>query len=157
MVDDFSVLVAELERCFGEERVLPSRNELREMNRCAWGRLETWLAGWLVGHGGSQTAGLSIQSIAPACQALPCPTEQSLKPHSSTPTPPTPPRRSDLEKAISAHGGPSQVAAQLGWKQRAKGRRPKGYWDSLDNVRAELDEFIEEAGLPPGVSLGHLT
>lgn len=62
--------------------------------------------------------------------------------------------RSDLEKAISAHGGPSQVAAQLGWKQRAKGRRPKGYWDSLDNVRAELDEFIEEAGLPRGVRAG---
>lgn len=41
MVDDFSVLVAELERCFGEERVLPSRNELREMNRCASA------AGWL--------------------------------------------------------------------------------------------------------------
>ena len=68
------------------------------------------------------------------------------------PPPPPPRRRSDLEKAISAHGGPSQVAAQLGWKQRAKGRRPKGYWDSLDNVRAELDEFIEEQRLPPGVS-----
>lgn len=33
MVEDFSVLVGELERCFGEERVLPSRSELREMNR----------------------------------------------------------------------------------------------------------------------------
>ena len=29
-------------------------------------------------------------------------------------------------------------------------RRPKGYWDSPDNVRAELDEFIEEQGLQPG-------
>ncbi|KAL4445809.1 hypothetical protein ABPG77_009008 [Micractinium sp. CCAP 211/92] len=91
MVEDFGVLVAELERCFGADRVLPSRSELREMNR------------------------------------------------------------SDLEKAISAHGGPSVVAQQLGWKLKAKGRRPKGYWDSLENVRAELDEFIEEQGLPPGV------
>lgn len=30
--------------------------------------------------------------------------------------------RSDLEKAISAHGGPSVVAQQLGWKLKAKGR-----------------------------------
>lgn len=33
MAEDFGVLVAELERCFGEERLLPSRSELREMNR----------------------------------------------------------------------------------------------------------------------------
>jgi hypothetical protein len=37
MADNFLVLVAELERCFGAERVLPSRSELREMNRCAKG------------------------------------------------------------------------------------------------------------------------
>ena len=30
--------------------------------------------------------------------------------------------RSDLEKAISTHGGPSVVAQQLGWKLKAKGR-----------------------------------
>ena len=34
MSDNFLVLVAELERCFGAERVLPSRSDLREMNRC---------------------------------------------------------------------------------------------------------------------------
>ena len=33
MVDDFAVLAAELERCFGAERALPGRNELRDMNR----------------------------------------------------------------------------------------------------------------------------
>lgn len=43
------------------------------------------------------------------------------------------------------------MAAALGWRQRTKVRRPKGYWDSLDNVRAELDEFIEEQGAPQGV------
>ncbi|KAL4425806.1 hypothetical protein ABPG75_009822 [Micractinium tetrahymenae] len=91
MVEDFGVLVAELDRCFGANRVLPSRSQLREMNR------------------------------------------------------------SDLEKAISAHGGPTVVAQQLGWKLKAKSRRPKGYWDSPENVRAELDEFIEEQGLSPGV------
>lgn len=35
MVEDYGVLVAELERCFGADRVLPSRSDLREMNRCA--------------------------------------------------------------------------------------------------------------------------
>ena len=39
MSDNFLVLVAELERCFGAERVLPSRSELREMNRCGEGLL----------------------------------------------------------------------------------------------------------------------
>ena len=43
------------------------------------------------------------------------------------------------------------MAAQLGWRLKAKGRRPKGYWDDPANVRSELDEFIEEQGLPPGV------
>ncbi|KAL4859881.1 hypothetical protein ACK3TF_000138 [Chlorella vulgaris] len=91
MMDDFAVLMAELERCFGADKVLPARSELREMNR------------------------------------------------------------SDLEKAISAHGGPTAVSQQLGWKLKAKGRRPKGFWDAVDNVRAELDEFIEEHGLPAGI------
>lgn len=45
--DDFNVLVAELERCFGEQRVLPPRNELREMNRWVlWGgQLEIRMVG----------------------------------------------------------------------------------------------------------------
>ena len=58
--------------------------------------------------------------------------------------------RSDLEKAVSAHGGPSVVAQRLGWELRGKQRRPKGYWDAPANVRAELDLFIDELGLPPG-------
>lgn len=33
MMDDFAVLMAELERCFGADKVLPARSELREMNR----------------------------------------------------------------------------------------------------------------------------
>jgi len=138
MMEDFSVLVGELERCFGEQRVLPPRSELREMNRCAGGRAGTDGPAWGACMQVPRTASLPVlpshhlSTSVPACRCC----------------------RSDLEKAISAHGGPSQVAAQLGWKQRAKGRRPKGYWDSLDNVRAELDEFIDEAGLPPGVSAG---
>lgn len=92
MVDDFAVLVAELERCFGTNGVLPTRSELREMNRCAspCGAGACWSCrdlGWL--H--------FVYQIVCKC-------------------------RSDLEKAISAHGGPTVVAQQLGWKLKAKGR-----------------------------------
>ena len=51
---------------------------------------------------------------------------------------------------MRAHGGPAAVARQLGWRLKTAGRRPKGYWDSLPNVRAELEAFLEDAGLPPG-------
>lgn len=59
--------------------------------------------------------------------------------------------RSDLEKAIAAHGGPGVVASRLGWQLKAKSRKPRGYWDSLDNVKQEIDEFIDEQGIAPGV------
>jgi hypothetical protein len=58
--------------------------------------------------------------------------------------------RTDLEKAIAAHGGPAAVAERLGWAQRARARKPRGFWDALPNVRAEVDDFCDEAGLPRG-------
>lgn len=33
MMDDFNVLAAELKRLFGDEQALPTRSDLREMNR----------------------------------------------------------------------------------------------------------------------------
>jgi hypothetical protein len=63
---------------------------------------------------------------------------------------PLPPLRSDLEKAIAAHGGPGVAAQRLGWRLKARSRKPRGYWDSLPNVRQEVDEFVEECGLPSG-------
>jgi hypothetical protein len=33
MVDDFTVLCAELERCFGDKKLLPTRETMRDMNR----------------------------------------------------------------------------------------------------------------------------
>ena len=59
-------------------------------------------------------------------------------------------RRVDLEKAIAFHGGPALVAAKLGWTKQGRARKPRGYWDSLPNVRAEIDGFIEENDLEPG-------
>lgn len=55
-----------------------------------------------------------------------------------------------MEKAITTHGGPSVVAERLGWKLQAKPRKPRGYWDSLENVRQEVDEFIKDKKLQPG-------
>ena len=58
--------------------------------------------------------------------------------------------RSDLEKAIAAHGGPPVVAKALGWRLKARPRRPRGYWDVVENVRSEIDDFIADYGLRPG-------
>ena len=58
--------------------------------------------------------------------------------------------RSDLEKAILAHGGMAAVAKALGWPVKARQRRPNGYWDQVENVRQEVDAFINENGLQPG-------
>lgn len=55
-----------------------------------------------------------------------------------------------MEKAITAHGGPSVVAERLGWKLQAKPRKPRGYWDSLPNVKQEVDDFIQDNDLQPG-------
>ncbi len=49
--------------------------------------------------------------------------------------------RSDLDKCISAHGGRAQVAARMGWQTDGRVRKPRGYWDSLDNLKSEIDEF----------------
>ena len=50
--------------------------------------------------------------------------------------------RSDLDKCISAHGGRAQVAARMGWQTDGRLRKPRGYWNSLDNLKNEIDEFI---------------
>ena len=63
--------------------------------------------------------------------------------------------RSDLEKAILTHGGMAAVAKALGWPVKARQRRPNGYWDEVDNVRQEIDAFIQESGLQPGAQLLH--
>lgn len=125
MVDDFSILAAELERCFGKEGSLPTRNMLRDMNRyggitltwCPWGRSV---------FSGFRFSALTLDVF---------------------------PRRTDLEKAIAAHGGPTAVAESLGWKVKGKSRKPRGYWDALPNVKQEVDDFIEEYGMQPGENI----
>ena len=58
--------------------------------------------------------------------------------------------RSDIEKAISAHGGPAMVAKRLGWMNKGRYRKPKGYWNSIKNVKQEIDEFVSIYDLPIG-------
>ena len=113
MAENFAVLAAELDRCFG---------------------------------GGGGGGGGSGSGYARATRA------------SSSTTPTMPGRaalraagRSDLEKAIAAHGGSGAVAARLGWAPvQVKGRKPNGYWDDDATVAAEMASFIAEHGLPPG-------
>ncbi|GMH39940.1 hypothetical protein BSKO_07844 [Bryopsis sp. KO-2023] len=58
---------------------------------------------------------------------------------------------SGLEKAIAAHGGHAKVAEKMGWRLKHKTRRPRGYWQSMDNIHTEIMEFIEMHDLAPGV------
>lgn len=59
--------------------------------------------------------------------------------------------RSHLERAIAAHGGFGAVAAHLGWDMAYNPKHPRGYWNSVMNVKAEVDDFIEANGLQPGL------
>jgi len=63
-------------------------------------------------------------------------------------------KRTDLEEAISAHGGSRKVAQRMGWKLKYK-RKPRGYWEDFDNVKAAILEFNAEdsgrAGTMPSV------
>lgn len=56
---------------------------------------------------------------------------------------------------MAAHGGPMAVAERLGWKLvagagRQRVRRPNGYWFVPENIRREIDSFIDSNALPAG-------
>ncbi|CAG9466569.1 unnamed protein product [Pedinophyceae sp. YPF-701] len=62
--------------------------------------------------------------------------------------------RTDIERALAAHGGSDAVARELGWQTKGRRRKPPGYWDDLENVRAEIEGFVrlyelEEGCMPP--------
>lgn len=59
--------------------------------------------------------------------------------------------RTDLEKALAAHGGGSNVASRMGWRYSSRSRKPRGYWNSIENVKYEIDEFIISSDLPQGI------
>eukprot|EP00210_Caulerpa_lentillifera_P001412 g1356.t1 len=55
--------------------------------------------------------------------------------------------RTDLEKAIAAHGGAAVVTERMGWKSKYKQRKRRGYWDDFRNVEQEIMDFKMEYGL----------
>lgn len=58
--------------------------------------------------------------------------------------------RLDLINAIRDFGGYATVAEQLQWSVAKEARRPRGYWGSADNIRAEVDLFNDEFHLQRG-------
>lgn len=46
--------------------------------------------------------------------------------------------RVDIEKAIRRMGGFRRIASLLNLSLAYKNRKPKGYWDSLDNMQEEV-------------------
>jgi hypothetical protein len=56
-----------------------------------------------------------------------------------------------LEYAITSAGGFAAVAAALSWRLSYRPRKPRGYWDRLENVEREIRAFIAERQLEPGV------
>lgn len=87
MVEDFSVLVGELERCFGEERVLPSRSELREMNRYSLRWSDVDLLVWLALRQHVTQPCTTVTATFPPSLLRPAP---HLTPHLCPSRPPTP-------------------------------------------------------------------
>lgn len=59
--------------------------------------------------------------------------------------------RGYLERAIAAHGGYGAVAGQIGWAMAYTPKRPRGYWNSITNVKTEVDDFINANELQPGI------
>jgi hypothetical protein len=54
--------------------------------------------------------------------------------------------REDLEKRIRELGGYKIVSEKFGWDKNMP--KPRGYWRDLENVRVELESFIESLELP---------
>ena len=56
--------------------------------------------------------------------------------------------REDLEKRIRELGGYKLVSEKFGWDRNMP--KPRGYWRDLENVRVELESFLESQKLPLG-------
>lgn len=57
--------------------------------------------------------------------------------------------RSDLARAIDAAGGFAQVAQRLGLRPAGKQVKPRGYWQNIENLRAEMSALIAEQQWDP--------
>ncbi|XP_059316927.1 uncharacterized protein LOC132067651 isoform X1 [Lycium ferocissimum] len=57
--------------------------------------------------------------------------------------------RVDIEKAITRMGGFRRIASLIDLSLAYKHRKPKGYWDSLENLQEEIGRFQKNWGMDP--------
>ncbi|CAK8579033.1 unnamed protein product [Lathyrus sativus] len=57
--------------------------------------------------------------------------------------------RVDIEKAITRMGGFRKIATMMNLALAYKYRKPKGYWDSLENLQEEISRFQRSWGMDP--------
>uniref|UniRef100_A0A2P2QL44 Coenzyme Q-binding protein COQ10 START domain-containing protein n=1 Tax=Rhizophora mucronata TaxID=61149 RepID=A0A2P2QL44_RHIMU len=57
--------------------------------------------------------------------------------------------RVDIEKAINRMGGFRRIASLMNLSLAYKHRKPKGYWDNLENLQKEISRFQRSWGMDP--------
>ncbi|KAL2342877.1 hypothetical protein Fmac_004162 [Flemingia macrophylla] len=57
--------------------------------------------------------------------------------------------RVDIEKAINRMGGFRKIAVTMNLSLAYKHRKPKGYWDNLENLHDEISRFQRNWGMDP--------
>ncbi|GJN22726.1 hypothetical protein PR202_gb10321 [Eleusine coracana subsp. coracana] len=57
--------------------------------------------------------------------------------------------RVDIEKAITRMGGFRKIASIMNLSLSYKNRKPKGYWDNLENLQEEIRRFQKSWGMDP--------
>ncbi|KAF5189335.1 Start-like domain-containing protein [Thalictrum thalictroides] len=57
--------------------------------------------------------------------------------------------RVDIEKAITRMGGFRKIASLMNLSLAYKHRKPKGYWDNLENLQEEISRFQRNWGMDP--------
>ncbi|KAJ8755613.1 hypothetical protein K2173_022208 [Erythroxylum novogranatense] len=57
--------------------------------------------------------------------------------------------RVDIEKAINRMGGFRRIASLMNLSLAYKHRKPKGYWDNLENLQDEISRFQRSWGMDP--------
>ncbi|KAL0736272.1 hypothetical protein Bca4012_012482 [Brassica carinata] len=57
--------------------------------------------------------------------------------------------RVDIEKAITRMGGFRRIAVMMNLSLAYKYRKPKGYWDNLENLQEEIGKFQQSWGMDP--------
>ncbi|WVZ61188.1 hypothetical protein U9M48_011100 [Paspalum notatum var. saurae] len=57
--------------------------------------------------------------------------------------------RVDIEKAVTRMGGFRKIASVMNLSLSYKNRKPRGYWDNLENLQEEISRFQKSWGMDP--------